>query len=704
MRNRRRLHHRILGAVQSLTGDMEGLRFFVYSRKKFEKIKYKRKKIMKRCILKCKETLATITLLLSPLAAVNTYAETSIVIPDYWRTGDTNTLNFLAGQLQYGTPLTGNVCVPPYYYRLTENNSGRDIAIVKSIIGSSHDGTWVQAPRRTRASSWYYDGPFLNAKIDTLRLPHTITEIGRGAFENGTMNVLICGASTPPTFENPNNYNYPAYNAKLIVPTGSNEAYSCHSAWGKFSVIEEGAEIYYPAQMVNEEENWYELRNGQAMLVCGGGVIAENITLSNVSYPVTALGMAAIDPYSQSFVTLNAHINDFRPYYHLATSDSYFQQSYSKYKIRLSNIDVSPDNNTYASYDGVLYTKDYHELCYFSRSAGNNRRLHIMPIGCERISENGIPESGYTSEMGFATIICPKPVSEMCSGSVGCSTITPKHNDYPVVIDDNILALWSVEGQCFDLHKYKTDEKGVIIPGKLTVYGITQPVKTIGKYKLYLSGQAYDFDVFEQMGFQRGYVRNTDSRSIFPPLQQAQTAVIEDGVEEIYYVFYEAANLKSVTLPKTLKIIGDNCFNGCKNLNMVVAPAQLEQIEVQTFWNCLELKDFYCLGNTPPLVLRKGEDSASANHTFANLFGNNLSPLACTLHVPTGTMQAYKNAPVWKEFGNIVEDANTGISSTTCTSIEPIDYFAVDGVKTSKRHGLNIVRYSNGIVKKVIIK
>ena len=35
--------------------------------------------------------------------------------------------------------------------------------------------------------------------------------------------------------------------------------------------------------------------------------------------------------------------------------------------------------------------------------------------------------------------------------------------------------------------------------------------------------------------------------------------------------------------------------------------------------------------------------------------------IQCTLYVPVGSLQAYKNAEVWKNFKNIVENDFTGI-------------------------------------------
>ena len=138
-----------------------------------------------------------------------------IIITSQWQTENTSKLGFSGGQLTYSSTLIGNVLVPPYYYLMVGNYAGRDVQMVTDIGGSSHDGTWVQAPRMSIAkqSGWYYDGPFLGAVMDTLWLPQTLKAIGRGGFEDGTAKVVICAAATPPTFEA---FNYNIYNSDTL--------------------------------------------------------------------------------------------------------------------------------------------------------------------------------------------------------------------------------------------------------------------------------------------------------------------------------------------------------------------------------------------------------------------------------------------------------------------------------------------------------
>ena len=61
----------------------------------------------------------------------------------------------------------------------------------------------------------------------------------------------------------------------------------------------------------------------------------------------------------------------------------------------------------------------------------------------------------------------------------------------------------------------------------------------------------------------------------------------------------------------------------------------------------------------------------------------------------------------WNKFQNIIEEGNgdeSAIEYIISKSTIPITIYNITGRKTSGQRGLNIVRYSEGTVKKVILK
>ena len=78
----------------------------------------------------------------------------------------------------------------------------------------------------------------------------------------------------------------------------------------------------------------------------------------------------------------------------------------------------------------------------------------------------------------------------------------------------------------------------------------------------------------------------------------------------------------------------------------------------------------------------------------------------CTLYVPMGTYSDYWLSDFGNYFENIVEFDATGIDKTTIsTDIEEVARYSVNGQRLSApTKGLNIVKYSDGSVKKVTVR
>ena len=227
-----------------------------------------------------------------------------------------------------------------------------------------------------------------------------------------------------------------------------------------------------------------------------------------------------------------------------------------------------------------------------------------------------------------------------------------------------------------------------------------------------------------------GWISDTEVERGFFKSFDAETAVIPENIEELYNVFNGASNLQSVQLSQSLKILGWQTFGTCKNLTNIELPSQLERIDNYAFSNCVklekivipatvsiigpgaflncyELHDIYCLGLTPPVIIEPGKDpDLIYDVPFKQLFGSTRpTPSSCTLHVPAGTLDAYRSAWVWKEFENIVEDADAcNINSIVSVSASPIANYDTSGRKTAGHRGINIVHYSDGTVKKVITR
>jgi hypothetical protein len=126
--------------------------------------------------------------------------------------------------------------------------------------------------------------------------------------------------------------------------------------------------------------------------------------------------------------------------------------------------------------------------------------------------------------------------------------------------------------------------------------------------------------------------------------------------------FVGCYSLTSIALPNSVTSIGELAFSGCKNLTSMTLSNSLKSIRDNTFYECCNLTS---------IILPNGLTSIG-DYAFAgceNLFLiTNLNPVpiainpsvfarmpqfVCVLEVPMGSVSAYQNANVWKEF-NIV--------------------------------------------------
>lgn len=149
--------------------------------------------------------------------------------------------------------------------------------------------------------------------------------------------------------------------------------------------------------------------------------------------------------------------------------------------------------------------------------------------------------------------------------------------------------------------------------------------------------------------------------------------------------------LKSVTLPNTLKWLSQSVFASCTGLEEITIPKSVKAWDGVVFYNCTSLKSVYLQSETP----------ASVNVSiFSEVPKKNL-----TIYVPIGSIDAYKQADVWKEY-NLAEYSPASIEDIPFYGDSEVNaIYSIDGIKRNElRNGLNIVRYSNGVTKKVYKK
>ena len=158
-----------------------------------------------------------------------------------------------------------------------------------------------------------------------------------------------------------------------------------------------------------------------------------------------------------------------------------------------------------------------------------------------------------------------------------------------------------------------------------------------------------------------------------------------------YNAFSGCSGLTSLSLPSGITSIGGNAFSGCSGLTSLSFPSGITSIGGYAFSGCSGLTSIYVYAEKLPNMESDVFDGCDAKK--------------CTVYVPKGTYDDY-----WlSEFGyfeNIVEFDPTGINNViTSNDTKELSRYSLNGQRLSApTKGLNIVKYSDGSVKKVVVQ
>lgn len=234
------------------------------------------------------------------------------------------------------------------------------------------------------------------------------------------------------------------------------------------------------------------------------------------------------------------------------------------------------------------------------------------------------------------------------------------------------------------------------------------------------------------------------SNRAFYSCDSLKSVIIPSGLTSIEpNAFEECERLSNVTFPSSPFSIGDYAFRGCRFTSLTL-PSSLTEIGIEAFAHCKGLKSltlspslsrigynaFGDCDRLTTLTIPSGLTSLSTlngdSEYHYDLFSEsdiesvyvawevpipaggffyyvNLSN--CTLYVPQGTRQRYSGTEVWRDFGEIKEYDISGVDKVDNHSeAKEASRYSLDGQRLSVPvKGLNIVRYSDGSIKKVVV-
>ncbi len=195
------------------------------------------------------------------------------------------------------------------------------------------------------------------------------------------------------------------------------------------------------------------------------------------------------------------------------------------------NMDVSPDNSTYTSIDGVVYKKDLKQVIY-----------------CPKKKKN---------------VVIADSVDTICMAAFsGCSELTD------VVIPEGVTTIeYGAFAGCTSL-------KSIVIPDTVT---------SLGDSAFFRCSAVEEVSIPDSI--------TTLGKDVFAGCSSLKSVVIPDSVTFLdTFVFYECTSLSDVTIGNSVTKIDDCAFADCSSLTSITLPDSFTAFGSNVFQNCKLLK------------------------------------------------------------------------------------------------------------------
>ena len=341
-------------------------------------------------------------------------------------------------------------------------------------------------------------------------------------------------------------------------------------------------------------------------------------------------------------------------------------------------------------------------------------------------SDDVIGESAFKGCSGLTSLTLPSSVTTICKYAFfSCSGLTSltlpssvssigvyAFNGCNNLKECNCLLDSDLETHLARTHDYWTsipvDEIKYYHNGQeLTKLEIPSGVDKIGSYSFYKGVNLTSLTLPSSV--------TSIGSSAFEGCSGLTSLTLSSGVTSIdSYAFKGCSGLTSLTLPSSVSSIGASAFYGCSSLTSLTLPSSVSLIGYGAFYGCSGLTSL----TLPSSVSSIGASAFSSCSGLTSIYVSWESPLSidastfedantkkCILYVPEGTYDDYWISN-WGIFENIVEYDATGINHiTTSGNVKEISRYAADGQRLEvPAKGLNIVKYSDGCVKKVVVQ
>ena len=399
--------------------------------------------------------------------------------------------------------------------------------------------------------------------------------------------------------------------------------------------------IYY--NITSSDEKTVEVTNGGDY--SGDVTIPATVTNEESEYRVTAIGdWAFTDCYGLTSVTIPNSVT---------TIGHYAFSSSGLTSVTIPESVTTIGNGAFSGCSGLTEFKGKFASSDNRCLVVNDTLIAFAPSG---LTQYIIPDG--VKVIGRAFAYCENLTSITIPESV------------QTIGDEAFYGCWSLTN--FDGKIVTADHRCLVINDTLiafarsglTQYTIPDGVKVIGSYAFYNCTGLKSVKIPES-----AIAIGNDAFSLCDGLT---SVTIPNSVTTIgHYAFYNCSGLTEITIPNSVTTIGNSAFFRCEGLNSVTIGEGVQTIGDFAFQRCENLtsvtigKNVTTIG-TAAFLMCYGLTSVTAyNPIPVDIAFGGVDCTKCTLYVPAESVELYKAAEGWKEFGKILPiDESSAITET----------------------------------------
>ena len=447
---------------------------------------------------------------------------------------------------------------------------------------------------------------FYGCSLKSITIGNSVTSIGSYAFQSCSgLTSVTCLAENVPTTGNYVFSGVPQSTATLYVPAGSVDAYKAAEQWKEFGTITANLPVIISFADANVKAicvaNWDtngdgELSETEAAAVTSlGEVFKYNTTITSFDELQYFTGLTTIGDYAFSGCTGLTSVTI--PESVTSIGDCAFSGCTGLTSVTIPNSVTSIGRNAFS--------------------------------GCSGLASIEIPNS-VTTIGKYAFYICSGLTSIYVDSN---NSVYDSRNNCNAIIETSSNTLIS---GC----------KNTVIPNSVTSIGECAFDGCSGLTSIIIPNSVTSIGNSAFSGCS-GLTSVTIPESVtsigdgaFGGCSGLTSIAIPNSVTSISNsAFSGCSGLTSVTIGNGVTSIGYGAFWGCSGLTSITIPNSVTSIGNYAFFNCSGLTSVICLAENVP-------------NTGSNVFYN-VPKSTATLYVPAGSVDAYKAADEWKNFGTI---------------------------------------------------